>query len=94
MKKSVVPIDVMVIAGVSILEKYTAGGKISPLMMIDAPICLNGAITSEKAVDAAGKNAGIKTKKGSITALFSLQLKFLLHFHFHSKTFLYHLKSN
>jgi hypothetical protein len=77
----------MVIAGVSILEKYTAGGKISPLMMIDAPMCLNGAITSEKTVDAAGQNAGIKTKKGSYTALFSLQLKFYHTFHFHSKTF-------
>ena len=71
MKKSVVPIGVMVIAGVDILEKYTAGGKISPLIMIDAPICLNGKNTSEKVVDAAGKNAGIKTKKGSYTALFS-----------------------
>ena len=87
MKKSVVPIDVMVIAGVSILEKYTAGGKISPLMMIDAPMCLNGAITSEKAVDAAGQNAGIKTKKGSITALFSLQLKFYYTFIFTVKLF-------
>ena len=83
----------MVIAGVSILEKYTAGGKISPLMMIDAPMCLNGAITSEKAVDAAGQNAGIKTKKGSYTALFSLQLKFYYSLHFYSKTFLYHLNS-
>ena len=87
MKKSVVPIDVMVIAGVDILEKYTAGEKISPLMMKAAPMCLNGAITSEKAVDAAGKNAGIKTKKGSITALFSLQLKFYYTFIFTVKLF-------
>ena len=87
MKKSVVPTGVMVIAGVSILEKYTAGGKISPLMMIDAPMCLNGAITSEKAVDAAGKSAGIKTKKGSYTALFSLQLKFYYSFIFTVKLF-------
>ena len=87
MKKSVVPIDVMVIAGVSILEKYTAGGKISPLMMIDAPLCLNGKNTSEKAVDAAGKNAGIKTKKGSYIALFSLQLKFYYSFIFTVKLF-------
>ena len=87
MKKSVVPIDVMVIAEVSIPEKYTAGGKISPLMMIDGPMCLNGAITSEKAVDVAGKNAGIKTKKGSITALFSLQLKFYYTFIFTVKLF-------
>ena len=93
MKKSVVPIDVMVIAGVSILEKYTAGGKISPLMMIDAPMCLNGAITSEKTVDAAGQNAGIKTKKGSYTALFSLQLKFYHTFIFTVKLFLYDLKN-
>ena len=87
MKKSVVPIGVMVIAGVDILEKYTAGGKISPLMMIDALMCLNETNTSEKAVDAARKNAGIKTKKGSITALFSLQLKFYYTFIFTVKLF-------
>ena len=87
MKKSVVPIGVMVIAGVDILEKYTAGGKISPLIMIDAPMCLNGKNTSEKAVDATRKNAGIKTKKGSITALFSLQLKFYYTFIFTVKLF-------
>jgi hypothetical protein len=62
-KKTVVPTGAMVIAGVDILEKYTAGGKISPLIMIDAPMCLNGKNISEKAVDATGKNAGIKTKK-------------------------------
>ncbi len=93
MIKSVVPTGVMVIAGVNILEKYTAGGKISPLMMIDAPMCLNGAITSEKAVDATGQNAGIKTKKGSYTALFSLQLKFYHTFIFTVKLFLYDLKN-
>ena len=87
MKKNVVLTGVMVIAGVDILEKYTAGGKISPLMMIDAPMCLNGAITSEKAVDAAGQNVGIKTKKGSYTALFSLQLKFYYTFIFTVKLF-------
>jgi len=92
-KKTVVPTGAMVIAGVDILEKYTAGEKISPLMMINALMCLNETNTSEKAVDAARKNAGIKTKKGSITALFSLQLKFYYSLHFYSKTFLYHLKS-
>ena len=87
MKKTVVPTGAMVIAGVGILEKYTAGGKISPLMMINAPMCLNGTNTSEKAVDAPGKSAGVKTKKGSITALFSLQLKFYYSFIFAVKLF-------
>ena len=87
MKKNVVLTGVMVIAGVDILEKYTAGGKISPLIVIDAPMCLNGKDTSEKAVDAAGKNVEIKTKKGSITALFSLQLKFYYTFIFTVKLF-------
>tara|TARA_Y100001947_G_scaffold141452_1_gene133027 strand:+ start:3072 stop:3344 length:273 start_codon:yes stop_codon:yes gene_type:complete len=86
-KKTVVPTGAMVIAGVDILEKYTAGEKISPLMMIDAPMCLNGTNTSEKAVDAAGKSVGIKTKKGSYTALFSLQLKFYYSFIFTVKLF-------
>jgi len=58
------------------------------LMVIDAPICLNGTNTSEKAVDAPGKSAGIKTKKGSITALFSLQLKFHYSFIFAVKLFI------
>ena len=81
------------IAGMDILENYTAGGKISPLIMIDDPMCLNGKNTREKAVDAAGKNAGIKTKKGSYTALFSLQLKFYHTLIFTVKLFLYDLKN-
>lgn len=56
-------------------------------MMINALMCLNGTNTSEKAVDAAGKNAGIKIKKGSITALFNLQLKFYYTFIFTVKLF-------
>ena len=73
MKIRVVPKDEMVIAGVSIIEKYIVEEKIFLLITIIVLEQKNEKNTSENPVGGMGQNAEIKIKKGSISALFNLQ---------------------
>ena len=73
MKIRVVPKDEMVIVGVSIIEKYIVEEKIVLLITIIVLEQINEKNTSENPVGGMWKNAAIKIKKGSISALFNLQ---------------------